>query len=281
MQKRNKILIVDDNATNIAILEEVLSEHYDLQAASSGEETLEILKQFRPDIILLDIMMPGIDGYETCRCIRANPALNNVKVIMVSAKAMVEERLKGYDAGADDYITKPFEEEELLAKVRVYLRLKTVEEVDQLKSNLLTLLNHETRTPINGILQPLEMLAAEHAVDATMQRMCLDLVTRSAGRLHQLFEKVLKLCAMKAGKWDFKFEPTELSEIVAKATAEVAALAAKREVEIDHKLEQATLAIDANELKYVVAALLDNAIRFSPPAAVWSWVCPATRIALA
>lgn len=122
MQQKGRILIVDDNATNIAILEEVLAEHYFLRAAASGEETLEILKEFHPDIILLDIMMPGIDGYETCRRIRQNPAMNNVKVIMVSAKAMVEERLKGYEAGADDYITKPFGVGELLARVRVALR---------------------------------------------------------------------------------------------------------------------------------------------------------------
>lgn len=264
MQQKGRILIVDDNATNIAILEEVLAEHYFLRAAASGEETLEILKEFHPDIILLDIMMPGIDGYETCRRIRQNPAMNNVKVIMVSAKAMVEERLKGYEAGADDYITKPFEEEELLAKVRVYLRLKSVEEVDQLKSNLLTLLNHETRTPLNGILQPLEMLASDQTVDSQMQKMCLDLVSRSAERLHQLFEKVLKLCAMKAGKWHFKFESADLSDVVAKATKEVSELAAKHEVQIDHELKQATAAIDATELQYVVTALLDNAIRYSP-----------------
>jgi signal transduction histidine kinase len=264
MQKKHKILIVDDNATNIAILEEVLAEEYYLRAAKSGDEALEILKSFRPDMVLLDIMMPGIDGYETCRRIRSNPTLDYIKVIMVSAKAMVEERLKGYEAGADDYLTKPFEEEELLAKVRVYLRLKSIEEIDQLKSNLLTLLSHETRTPLNGILQPLEMLVSDQTVDAAMQKMCLDLVARNAEQLHRLFEKVLKLCAMKAGKWDFKFEPTDLSEIIAKATAEVAALASKHEVQIDHQLEQASAAIDAKELKYVVTALLDNAIRFSP-----------------
>src|SRR5438128_6009709 len=128
MRHNGKILIVDDNATNIAILEELLSDHYKLHSARSGEEALAALEEFRPDLILLDIMMPGIDGYETCRRIRANPARKNVKVIMVSAKAMVSERLKGYEAGADDYITKPFEEDELLAKVQVYLRLKSVEE---------------------------------------------------------------------------------------------------------------------------------------------------------
>ena len=265
MRQNGKILVVDDNATNIAILEEVLGDIYQLRTAASGEQALTTLLDFQPDVVLLDIMMPGIDGYETCRRIRANPANNNIKVIMVSAKAMVSERLKGYEAGADDYITKPFEEDELLAKVRVYLRLKSVEEVDQLKSNLLTLLNHETRTPLNGILQPLELLMSDTAVDAEVRKMCLDLVNKSAERLHQLFEKVLKLCAMKAGKWDFKFAMADLSEIVAKAADDVAALASEREVKIDYDAAQAIAHVDAKEMKFLITSLLDNAIRFSPP----------------
>ncbi|MEE8113892.1 MAG: response regulator [Nitrososphaerales archaeon] len=121
MQRQSRILLVDDNPTNLAILEEMLGDEYRWEAATSGEEALEIAPDFQPDLILLDVMMPGINGYETCRRIRANPALRNVKIVMVSAKALVSERLEGYDAGADDYLTKPFDEEELLAKVRVYL----------------------------------------------------------------------------------------------------------------------------------------------------------------
>ena len=121
MQRQSRILLVDDNPTNLAILEEMLDDEYRWEAATSGEEALEIAPDFQPDLILLDVMMPGINGYETCRRIRANPALRNVKIVMVSAKALVSERLEGYDAGADDYLTKPFDEKELLAKVRVYL----------------------------------------------------------------------------------------------------------------------------------------------------------------
>ncbi len=125
MERKNRILIVDDDPTNIKIVREILGEAYRLAIASTGEEVLEIVGDFRPDLILLDVMMPGIEGYEVCRRIRANPTLCRHKIIMVSALAMVSQWLEGYQAGADDYLTKPFDEEELLAKVRVFLRLES------------------------------------------------------------------------------------------------------------------------------------------------------------
>jgi len=152
-----------------------------------------------------------------------------------------------------------------MAKVNVYLRLKSVEEVDQLKSNLLMLLSHETRTPLNGILQPLEILMSDDAIGPEMRKMCLDSMSRSAERLRLLLEKVVKLCALKAGKWDFKFENVDLCDVVKKAAAEVAARASERNVKIDQELREAVTKVDAKEMKFLVSALLDNAIRFSSP----------------
>ena len=131
MEDKNKILIVDDNATNIAVLEEILADEYNVMTAISGEGCLAVVETFRPDLILLDIMMPGIDGYETCRRIRANATLKNVRIILVSAQISGSKRLKGCEVGADDYVTKPFGEKELLTKVRFYLRLKRVDQAAQ------------------------------------------------------------------------------------------------------------------------------------------------------
>ena len=126
---QGRILVVDDTPTNLLIMEEILSERYQLVTVSSGEEALKVVGNFRPDLILMDIMMPGMSGYDVCRSIRDDAELRNTKIIMVSAKALVSERLEGYRAGANDYITKPFEEEELLAKVQVFLQLKFAEEL--------------------------------------------------------------------------------------------------------------------------------------------------------
>lgn len=132
MTEKQKILVVDDEQRNLRIVQLSLPDTWDLQLAENGEKAMSIIENEAPDLVLLDIMMPGIDGYEVCRRIRAMPSAVFTKVILVSGKAMLEERLKGYEVGADDYITKPFVPEELAAKATVFLRLTQVEK--QLKT---------------------------------------------------------------------------------------------------------------------------------------------------
>ncbi len=127
MNQKGRILMVDDEPTNIKIFEKALKNNYTLECAKNGEEGLKNCHSFQPDLILLDIMMPGINGYEVCKKIRLNPKFRFVKIIIVSGKAMTDERLIGYEAGADDYLTKPFDPDELKAKVNVFMRLNSAE----------------------------------------------------------------------------------------------------------------------------------------------------------
>lgn len=121
MQEDTKILVVDDDQTNLKFLREILEDEYALMTVSTGEDALDVIHEFNPKIVLLDVMLPGINGYEVCQKIRADEAIASIKVVLISAKAMVNERQKGYEAGADDYITKPFDHEELLGKIRSIL----------------------------------------------------------------------------------------------------------------------------------------------------------------
>jgi len=116
-----KILIVDDDPMNLSILEILLGDDYHLVKATDGEAAVAKAVAEHPELVLLDVMMPGMDGYEACRRMRAEPSLKSLRIILVSAKAMPSERLKGFEAGADDYVTKPFDHDELCAKIRVYL----------------------------------------------------------------------------------------------------------------------------------------------------------------
>jgi CheY-like chemotaxis protein len=116
-----KVLIVDDNQTNLRILEEVLAGDYRLRFANNGVEALRMASDFQPSIILLDVMMPKMDGLTVCRRLRQLPGLRDAVIIMMSAKAMPSEQAAGIDAGANAYLTKPFDEVELVALLRAHV----------------------------------------------------------------------------------------------------------------------------------------------------------------
>lgn len=117
------ILVVDDNPTNIQVLFDVLSEiGYRVAIAKSGEAALQRLQSYHPDIILLDVMMPGIDGFEVCQRLKIDPATCNIPVIFMTALSDTVDKVKGLSLGAVDYITKPIQHEEALARIRVHLQ---------------------------------------------------------------------------------------------------------------------------------------------------------------
>ena len=130
MQEKKRVLAVDDSQLNLEIIKEVLGDEYDIRTATSGEEALDVAFDFRPDIVLLDIMMPGMDGYQVCQQIRAHPDLRHTRIIMVSAKAMTSERIEGYQAGTNVYIAKPFDGDELLTLIRTEVRQAALEKVE-------------------------------------------------------------------------------------------------------------------------------------------------------
>ncbi|MEE8484568.1 MAG: diguanylate cyclase [Nitrospinota bacterium] len=122
---KEKILVVDDERDLVLNLKATLvSEGYEVLTANDGENALGLAEGHLPDIILLDIMMPGMDGFEVCKRLKANPKTENLNVIFLSARDMVYSKIKGLDSGADDYITKPFNHDELLARLRVFARIR-------------------------------------------------------------------------------------------------------------------------------------------------------------
>lgn len=128
-EKKTKILAVDDDPVIRGLIKSIfLNSKFDVNEADSGEMALEILPDIMPDIILLDIIMSGMDGFEVLKSIRSNEKLKYIRIILLSSKNNIDERLKGYDLGTDDYMTKPFVGNELLAKVNVFAKLKHSEE---------------------------------------------------------------------------------------------------------------------------------------------------------
>jgi len=258
-----KILVVDDDPLNLEILEEILSEKYIVRTEETGEDAIRVLPLFNPDLLLLDIMMPGIDGYEVCRRIRADHRYRLLKIILVSGKSMLEERLQGYEAGADDYIIKPFVDEELEAKVRVFLRLKRAEEVDQIKSDLLRVFSHETRTPLNGILLSTELLRSDDSL-GDEARAYIQVIEDSGRRLLEFVKKTTLLCDIKGG---LKLDKSNnsLDAYLKVAIKGVQKEASVKKVHIQVNATKDTIFVaDWRMLVKAFVYILENAVKFSP-----------------
>jgi len=258
---KNRILIVDDNKTNVDIMKEILQEQYELEIAYTGEEALEKAPNFKPTIILLDIMMPGIDGYETCRRFRANPILKYSKILMVTARAMEDEVINGYDVGADDYITKPFNELELIAKVRVFLKMKFIEELDNLKDNLLRLLSHEIRTPLNRILGFSTLLQESEHINKNEQEYIQHVIS-SGNQLLEFAQKSLLLCKLQHG-WNLDLHEKSVSDCINENIRRYyeKSLAEKIFVSFKDGCNENVL-VDPSLMDTAISYILDNAIKF-------------------
>lgn len=262
MSERQRVLLVDDNERNLAILTKILRKEYVLETAADGSEALARAGRFEPDLVLLDIMMPGIDGYETCRRMRAMPELRRAKIIMVSARAMLSERLEGYEAGADDYVTKPFDPEELAAKVRVYLRLKTAENINDLKSSLLGMVSRETRVPLDELVDAVRALR-ELPPDDPAHAGYSERVEKACLRLQDVIEKVSTLGQMRTGTFDFEFETVRLRELVELAAARVHVLGFGINVLFDTaKHGDAQLWADRHWMSRTLAVVLSRAAQW-------------------
>lgn len=134
--KRARILIVDDQRLNVQLLTDILKDHYELAIASDGERAIELCERRPPDLVLLDVQMPGLDGYETCRRLKNNAATREIPVIFVTARDSVEDQIRGLDAGAVDFITKPVHAPIVQARTRTHILLK--QHADRLRELALT-----------------------------------------------------------------------------------------------------------------------------------------------
>ncbi|WP_337175502.1 response regulator [Paludisphaera sp.] len=142
-KSRPKILIADDNPQNVELMEAYLADvDCDLRTARDGEETLKVVEEFRPDLILLDVMMPRLSGFEVSRKLRSNPETKDILILMVTALNEASDFERGVQAGTDDFLTKPVNKVELLCRIRSLLRVRHLE--DQLERTLAYLAEFES-----------------------------------------------------------------------------------------------------------------------------------------
>ncbi len=191
------ILIVDDTPANLGVLVETLgAAGYQLMVAEDGEEALAQTEQTQPDLILLDLMMPGIDGFETCRRLKARPATADVPVLFMTALSELSDKVRAFAAGGVDYITKPIEHEEALARVRTHLAMRRLrrdlQEQLTTKDRFMRIAGHDLRNPLCLIIMAGE-LARRHPETTATLRPYLENITESATQMRRIIDTFLEI----------------------------------------------------------------------------------------
>jgi two-component system sensor histidine kinase/response regulator len=272
------ILVLDDNydlLTNIELILEM--EGYQVLSACSGSEALTLLDQTRPDLIISDIMMPEIDGYEFYQRVRQNPELLTVPFIFLTAKGEREDIRFGKRLGVDEYLTKPLEPEDLLIAIEAKLRrLREIkassrQEVERLKDIILRVLAHELKTPLTLMKAAVEQLVESkiYFYDEEEQEL-LSLASNGGERLEALVMDVLTVANIEAGEvknlFEAEKEEVDLSLCIEHAVAGCEREAASRGVTIGVDVPKVLPAVTGHpeQLAEVLSKLLDNALKFSP-----------------
>jgi signal transduction histidine kinase len=263
--RSRKILIVDDDELNLDILGEVLGDRFDLRRAGSGEEAITALRDFRAELVLLDIVMPGIDGYETCRRLTSDPRTSGVNVILLSARGATEDRLAGYAAGASDYLVKPFDPAELVAKVDVFLALNKAQEESRAKSEFVANISHEIRTPMTAILGYSENLRDPSLSEQAKQE-AIDTIWRNGQHLLELINNILDMSKIEADRVNveqIECHPIEIiTEVVAMMRPRAASLGLSLTADLDGEVPVRILS-DRTRIKQVLVNLAGNALKFT------------------
>jgi len=295
------ILIVDDSPENLQVMANMLTNAgYRITMTKSAAKALQILDNITPDIILLDVLMPEMDGFELCRRLKASESTREIPVIFLTIKTESEDIVKGFQSGGVDYITKPFNKTELLARVQNHLELKRskeelkarskeieeknrrleeqsekLKEMDIIKSRFFANISHEFRTPLTLIQGPLEQMIAACSNQDEEKKRKLILMHRNTERLLRLINQLLELSKLENSKMKLQASKTNIISFVKGIADSFQPPALQKELdlvfqaenEINHEvaLENMDIYFDPLKMEEIISNILANAIKFTPP----------------
>lgn len=270
------ILIVDDTVENLQVLGDMLRRHgYKVRPVPSGALAIKACAAQAPDLILLDITMPDMNGYEVCTRLKENPALKEIPVIFISALTESDDKVKAFLSGGVDYITKPFHIEEVEARVATHLSLcrqkielqsnfDKIRELEDMRKNLTRMIVHDLRNPLSAIKAFLEEVDERNPGMDTESKNYLQRSQSANRQLIDMANSLMDLSRLEEGVMKLDLAPNNLVEICREAVANSASLIAGRTVSVESSgTEPATAVCDRSLMLRIIQNILGNALKFT------------------
>jgi signal transduction histidine kinase len=271
---KGSLLIVDDTPANIDVLVGLLSPDYRTRIATSGKIALSLCAKEAPDLILLDIMMPQMDGYEVCRRLKKMEETKNIPVIFITAKGEPQDETKGLALGAVDYITKPITPAVVLARVETHLEVNRqrqkietaynqLRELEAFRDNLVHMVIHDMRNPLSLMKGHLELLKmSSHLKEKEHHR--VDVITRSCEGLVEMVSTLLDVSRFDNDEMPLEFAVQDIVQLAQETAATFRAVGKGPSVVFDSSLESLPIRCDQSLIERVITNLLGNAVKFTP-----------------
>lgn len=275
-----EIIVVDDNAMNLKFLCEMLRESgYQAKPARSGSLALQAAKRTPPDLFLLDINMPEMDGYELCSLIKQDERLAGIPVIFISASGETFDKLKAFSSGGVDYVTKPFQYEEVQARIKTHLELNRqkreiellreqertyFETISTTKNHVVQMASHDLKSPLAGIRLLISLLKRQVGDNSTALDY-IDKIDRSSDRMLEIISTLLDLAKLETGL-ALDLQPVVLNPIVKHVAESFEPHAGAKNIHFEVTIQESEVNVfaDRSHFRHVLENLISNAIRYTP-----------------
>ncbi|MBE9204448.1 hybrid sensor histidine kinase/response regulator [Synechocystis salina LEGE 06099] len=264
------LLVVDDDPDNFDVIDALLADRgYELNYADSGQQAIDSLDTFQPDLLLLDVMMPGLSGIEVCQTIRASARWRTLPIIMVTALDSKLSLANCLAAGADDFISKPLNGLELQARIQAMLRLKrqydALENLLQQRESMVHMIVHDLRNPLTNLILGIQILQrGNYAPPLPTER--LDRLLHAGQQIQHLVDDMLVVSKQEHGKIRLDYQEVDLLALVTTVLDDYEAIASQKQLTLVREWEDRPLVakIDPPIFQRIISNLLSNAIKFSP-----------------